>query len=48
MSETATAGAEQRGPRVLDSFRSKDLVTVSRRQQVFGVLGATAQDVVTE
>jgi hypothetical protein len=36
MSETATAGAEQRGPRVLDSFRSTDLVTVSRRQQIFG------------
>jgi len=35
MSETATAEAEQRAPRVLDSLRSTDVVTVSRRQQVF-------------
>ena len=36
MSETATAGAEQGAPRVLDSLRSTELVTVSRRQQIFG------------
>ena len=36
MSETATAEAERGAPRVLDSLRSTDLVTVSRRQQVFG------------
>ena len=36
MSETATAGAEQGAPRVLDSLRSIELVTVSRRQQIFG------------
>jgi hypothetical protein len=35
MSETATAEAEQGAPRVLVALRSKELVTVSRRQQVF-------------
>jgi hypothetical protein len=35
MSESATAEAEQGAPRVLNSLRSTDLVTVSRRQQVF-------------
>jgi hypothetical protein len=32
---TATAEAEQRAPRVLDSLRSTNVMTVSRRQQVF-------------
>ncbi len=35
MTETATAEAAQGAPRVLDSFRSTDVVTVSSRQQVF-------------
>jgi hypothetical protein len=35
MNETATAEAAQGAPRVLDSFRSTDVVTVSSRQQVF-------------
>jgi hypothetical protein len=35
MSETATAEAEQGAPRVLVALRSEELVTVSRRQQVF-------------
>jgi hypothetical protein len=32
---TATAEAEQRAPRVLESLRSTNVMTVSRRQQVF-------------
>ena len=35
MNGSTTAEVENRAPRVLDSFRSTDLVTVSRRQQVF-------------
>jgi hypothetical protein len=35
MNETGTAEAAQGAPRVLDSLRSTDVVTVSRRQQVF-------------
>ncbi len=35
MTGSTTAQPEELAPRVLDSFRSTDLVTVSRRQQVF-------------
>jgi hypothetical protein len=35
MNETTTAEAPQGAPRVLDSFRSTDVVTVSSRQQIF-------------
>ena len=36
MNATTTAAAEDRSPRVLASLRGVDLITVTRRQQVFG------------